>query len=31
MVTTMVHGQQDRLRSFELVAEACDLAEVARH
>jgi luciferase family oxidoreductase group 1 len=29
MVTTMVHGQDDRLRSFELVAEACGLAEVA--
>jgi luciferase family oxidoreductase group 1 len=29
MVTTMVHGHEDRLRSYELVAEACDLAEVA--
>jgi alkanesulfonate monooxygenase SsuD/methylene tetrahydromethanopterin reductase-like flavin-dependent oxidoreductase (luciferase family) len=29
MVTTMVHGHEDRLRSFELVAEACDLAPVA--
>jgi luciferase family oxidoreductase group 1 len=31
MVTTMVHSHVDRLRSYELVAEACDLAEVARH
>jgi luciferase family oxidoreductase group 1 len=29
MVTTMVHGHDDRLRSFELVAEACDLGSVA--
>lgn len=29
MVTTMVHGHEDRLRSYELVAEACDLTEVA--
>jgi luciferase family oxidoreductase group 1 len=29
MVTTMVHGHEDRLRSFELVAEACDLGSVA--
>jgi luciferase family oxidoreductase group 1 len=29
MITTMVHGPEKRLRSFELVAEACDLAEVA--
>ncbi|MEY2453041.1 MAG: hypothetical protein QOD92_2615 [Acidimicrobiaceae bacterium] len=31
MVTTMVPGHEDRLRSYELVAEACDLATVARH
>jgi luciferase family oxidoreductase group 1 len=31
MVTTMVHGHDDRLRSYELVAEACDLAAVVRH
>jgi luciferase family oxidoreductase group 1 len=30
MVTTMVPGHEDRLRSYELVAEACDLATVAR-
>ena len=24
-----LHGHEDRLRSFELVAEACDLVEVA--
>ena len=29
MVTTMVHGHEDRLRSYELVAEACDLGAVA--
>jgi luciferase family oxidoreductase group 1 len=26
MITTMVHGHRDRLRSYELVAEACDVA-----
>ncbi len=26
VITTMVHGHADRLRSYELVAEACDLA-----
>ena len=31
MITTMVHGHDDRLRSYELVAEACNLAAVARH
>ena len=31
MVTTMVPGHDDRLRSYELVAQACDLATVARH
>jgi luciferase family oxidoreductase group 1 len=29
MITTMVHGAADRLRSYELVAEACDLGAVA--
>ena len=29
MITTMVHGHADRLRSYELVAEAFDLAPVA--
>jgi luciferase family oxidoreductase group 1 len=29
MITTMVHGAADRLRSYELVAEACDLGGVA--
>jgi len=29
MVTTMVHGHDDRLRSYELVAEACQLSPVA--
>jgi luciferase family oxidoreductase group 1 len=26
VITTMIHGHADRLRSYELVAEACDLA-----
>jgi luciferase family oxidoreductase group 1 len=29
MITTMVHSAADRLRSYELVAEACDLGSVA--
>ncbi len=29
MITTMVPGHADRLRSYELVAEACQLGTVA--
>jgi luciferase family oxidoreductase group 1 len=29
MITTMVHGPKDRLRSYELIAEACDLSPAA--
>ena len=30
MITTMVHGHADRMRSYELVAEAWDLAGATR-
>jgi hypothetical protein len=30
MLVTMVHGPEDRLRSYELVAEAFDLAGAVR-
>ena len=30
MITTMVHGPADRLRSYELLAEAWDLSPVNR-
>ncbi len=29
MITTMIHGPADRLRSYELVAEAWDLSPVS--
>jgi alkanesulfonate monooxygenase SsuD/methylene tetrahydromethanopterin reductase-like flavin-dependent oxidoreductase (luciferase family) len=29
MITTMIHGPADRLRSYELVAEAWELAPVS--
>jgi alkanesulfonate monooxygenase SsuD/methylene tetrahydromethanopterin reductase-like flavin-dependent oxidoreductase (luciferase family) len=29
MITTMVAGREDRLRSYELVAETCGLGQVA--
>src|SRR5260370_42597366 len=28
MITTMIHGPADRLRSYELLAESCDLPSV---